>query len=235
MWTYEFDWSVLAQPQYLAWLATGFGWTVFIGVMAVLASLLAGAGLATCQALPGPVGWMARAWGLTARNIPCLFWLLVLYAGVPALLGQGQLPGGMSLLQFGLTCAIGALAIDNTTYVADALTDGIRAVSRDERQAALACGLSEGQTVVNCVLPQALRFALPALLNRSVHVVKNTALCMAIGVPEMMWAAQQIESITFRGIEATLAISGVYLLVGLAFARIAQRLGVRRDPSGAFE
>ncbi|MBT0962404.1 amino acid ABC transporter permease [Denitromonas iodatirespirans] len=231
---YDFDWSILAQAQYVHWLAAGLGWTLLIGVLAMVGSLLVGALLATLQALPGIVGATGRAWGQMARNIPCLFWLLLFYAGVPALFGSNGIPWDLSLLQFGFACAVGALLIDNTTYVADALLDGIRAVSRDERQAALACGLSERQTVVECVLPQAVRFAMPALLNRSVHVIKNTALCMAIGVPEMMWAAQQIESITFRGIEATLVVSGIYLTLGWGLASLTRRIGGTRGAQEAF-
>lgn len=229
---YDFDWSILLAPQFLRWLLEGLGWSVLIGLSAVLASLVVGSALATLQALSGLPGALARAWGSGARCLPCLFWLLLFYGGLPLLAGGDRIPFGMDLLAFGLLCAVLALTVDNASYVADALTDGMRAVSRDERDAAIACGLSERDTLCHCVLPQALRFALPALLNRCVHVLKNTALCMAIGVPEMMWAAQQIESITFRGIEATLAITVAYVALGLTLAAIAGRF--QRQPAAVW-
>lgn len=230
---YQFDWSILLKPQFAQWLLEGLGWTLFIGLFAVLASLVVGALLAMLQALSGVPGKLARLWGSCARCLPCLFWLLLFYGGLPLLTGGYAIPFGLDLLAFGLLCAVLALTVDNATYVADALSDGIRAVPRDERDAAIACGLTERDALCHCVLPQALRFAFPALLNRSVHVLKNTALCMAIGVPEMMWAAQQIESITFRGIEVTVAISVAYVLLGLGLALIAARYQRTTTPVGS--
>jgi polar amino acid transport system permease protein len=52
-----------------------------------------------------------------------------------------------------------------------------------------------------------------------VHNFKNTSLCMAITAPELTWATQNIESLTFRGIEATTIATLFY--IALASAMIA--------------
>lgn len=46
-----------------------------------------------------------------------------------------------------------------------------------------------------------------------IHNFKNTSLCMAITATELTWATQQIESLTFRGIEATTIATAFYIIM----------------------
>jgi polar amino acid transport system permease protein len=57
------------------------------------------------------------------------------------------------------------------------------------------------------------RATLPPLGTRMVHNFKNTSLCMAISASELTWATQQIESLTFRGIEATSIATLFYIVL----------------------
>jgi polar amino acid transport system permease protein len=230
---YRFDWGTLAEPQHLAWLLDGARNSLLLGAAALLCSLLAGALLAGLRAHSGPLGRIANGWAHTARNFPALFWIVSLYFGLSVLLPLHEGSSAGSHLAFAFGCALLALTIDNTTYVSDALLDGLRAVSRDERQAALVCGLSERQAMLACLLPVAVRHAVPALLNRSIHVFKNTSLSMAVAVPEMMWASQQIESITFRALEATAAATVFYLGMSLLLALLTRWLTQRYAPTRA--
>lgn len=224
---YTFDWSTLAQPQHWDWLLQGALNSLLLGLGAVTCSQLVGALLAALRAQPGIIGRLANGWAHGARNFPALFWIVFLYFGLSALMPQPVASSIASPVAFAVGCALVALTLDNATYVSDALLDGLRAVSRDERQAAIACGLTERQAMLACLLPVAVRHAAPALLNRSVHVFKNTSLAMAIAVPEMMWATQQIESITFRALETTIAATVFYLTMSLLFALLARWLAQR--------
>ena len=50
--------------------------------------------------------------------------------------------------------------------------------------------------------------------------MKNSSLAMTIGVGELCWNSQQIQSFTFRGFEATTAASLIYLTVSLSISLI---------------
>ena len=52
------------------------------------------------------------------------------------------------------------------------------------------------------MLPQAVRNAVPALVNHSVSLFKNSSLAMAIGVAELTHAVKEVESQSFRAFEA---------------------------------
>jgi polar amino acid transport system permease protein len=62
------------------------------------------------------------------------------------------------------------------------------------------------------------RVTLPSLGTRMVHNFKNTTLCMAITTPELVWATQQIESLSFRGIEAIIIATVFFGAVSIIMA-----------------
>jgi polar amino acid transport system permease protein len=61
------------------------------------------------------------------------------------------------------------------------------------------------------VLPQALRIAVPPIGNQFIGMLKLSALVSVIGVRELLLAAEQSASGTFRYLEA-LSAAGVYYL-----------------------
>ena len=87
--------------------------------------------------------------------------------------------------------------------------------------------MSAWQECVALLCPQAVRAMTPAIANRMIHNFKNTSLCAAIALPELTWATQQIESITFKGLEVTLVATVVYAVLSLSIAFGLSRLRPR--------
>ena len=84
------------------------------------------------------------------------------------------------------------------------------------------------------LMPQAVRNALPALVNHSVSLFKNSSLAMAIGVAELTHAVKEVESQSFRTFETYLhrdarSISPVSLLIMAVGAWLAQRATASRE------
>ena len=94
----------------------------------------------------------------------------------------------------------------------------------------MASGLSRLQQYLCVILPQAVRIMLPPLGTRMIHNFKNTSLCMAISAPELTWATQQIESLTFRGLEVTAVATGFYCVVVLLLGAIIATLEKNWQP-----
>ena len=83
------------------------------------------------------------------------------------------------------------------------------------------------------MLPQALRNAVPALVNHSVSLFKNSSLAMAIGVSELTHAVKEIESQSFRTFEAYSVATVLYLVVSLAIMAVGGMLAKRYRIVGA--
>ncbi|HDH04145.1 MAG TPA: amino acid ABC transporter permease [Nitrospirae bacterium] len=147
------------------------------------------------------------------RNIPGLFWLLFFYFVFPDLLPSSLGDKLNAYIYYPVVAGIVGLTVDNASYVSDILRSGRLAIPHGQREAAISTGLSRVQQYLHVLLPQMFRAALPPLGTRMVHNFKNTSLCMAITAPEITWATQQIESLTFRGIEATAVATLFYILL----------------------
>jgi polar amino acid transport system permease protein len=140
-----------------------------------------------------------------------LFWLLFFFFVFPELLPYGLGDKLNAYVHYPVVAGIIGLTIDNSSYVSDILRSGRMAIPYGQREAAITLGLSRVQQWTQVLLPQVFRAALPPLGTRMVHNFKNTSLCMAISAPELTWATQQIESLTFRGIEATTIATAFYI------------------------
>ena len=65
------------------------------------------------------------------------------------------------------------------------------------------------------ILPQALRIVVPPLISQALNLIKNSSLCMVIGVGEMMYQATQIESYHAMPFEAFTVALLIYLMISL--------------------
>lgn len=75
-----------------------------------------------------------------------------------------------------------ALSMNSTAYVAEVIRSGIQAVDFGQTEAALSCGMTRTQAMVNIILPQAVKNILPALGNEFVTMIKETSIIQYLGV-----------------------------------------------------
>lgn len=216
---YDFDWSFIARPQFVDLLVDGTARTLALAVISGALSFVLGALVAVARLWPS--AWMRMPANLAVeivRNIPALFWILFFYFVLPELL-----PGEVGKVlhewpHYAFAAGVMGLAVDNAAYLSDILRNGMVKVSRGQRDAAASCGMSVWQECMSILCPQSLRAMMPAIANRMIHNFKNTSLGVAIALPELTWATQQIESITFKGLEVTLVATVVYAFISLSIA-----------------
>lgn len=158
------------------------------------------------------------------RNIPGLFWLLFFYYAFPEMLPFDWGETLNAHPHYAFIAAILGLTLDNAPYVSDIIRGGIMSIPVGQREAAAATGLSGFQQWRHVVLPLSFRNILPPLGTRMIHNLKNTSLAMVIGVQELTWTTQQIESITFRGLEATTLATLFYICLSMTLAAVLIRL-----------
>jgi len=202
-------------PDHVAVLARGLSFTAAITIASWLLAMGLGMALAILNESGGRVArGVVAAFIAYQRNIPVVAHLLLWYFGVPALLPKpvqswinvhnGEL---ISVIAIGLCLA---------AYFCEDIRSGFRSIPATQHEAARALGLSFLQSMRWVVVPQALRIALPALVNHTVLLFKTTALAMAIGVAELTYVVRELENQTFRTFEAYSVATVVYLMISLA-------------------
>ncbi|MDO8281736.1 MAG: amino acid ABC transporter permease [Thermodesulfovibrionia bacterium] len=225
---YDFDWSIPFREPYLSWLITGVKLTLLIAVVTAIMSLLIGTALAIMRVSRFKIlNIPAKIYVETVRNIPGLFWLLFFYFIFPQMLPSRLTDMLNQYSYYSVVAGILGLTVDNSAYVSDIVRSGLLSVPRGHIEVAVSTGLNRLQQLRYIILPEAFRTILPPLGTRMIHNFKNSSLCMAIAAPELTWATQQIESITFRGLEVTFMATVFYVSLSLAMAMIIIRLEKR--------
>jgi L-cystine transport system permease protein len=113
-----------------------------------------------------------------------------------------------------------ALAISGN--FAELMRSSYIAVDKGQREAALAAGMTNWQTLRQIILPQAFGIALPSLGNLVIMLFKLTSLGFVIGVIDLMGKTRLLIVQTYgsRRLEAYLALSVIYW----AFCFLLERL-----------
>jgi polar amino acid transport system permease protein len=209
---YEFDWSIPFSEPYLEMMITGVKVTIILLVATTITSLSLGTFIAVLRISQTRIfRYIGALYVEIFRNVPGLFWILFFYFVFPELLPFGWGDTLNAYINYPIVAGILGLTVDNASYVSDILRSGRLAIPHGQREAAISTGLSRTQQYFHVLLPQMFRVTLPPLGTRMVHNFKNTSLCMAITAPEITWATQNIESLTFRGIEATTIATMFYI------------------------
>lgn len=214
-----FSWEVFKEsfPEVLE----GFWLDVKLFVIVEIAVLFLGLVIALVRTSRGaalfPVRLLATVWVDVFRGVPTILLVYLVGFGIPALELSG-LPTEPVVLG-GI-----ALSLSYSAYVAEVYRAGIRSVHRSQRDAALAVGLTEAQTMRHVVLPQAVRVIPAPLLNDFVALQKDVALISILGPLEAFRIAQIFQGKDFN-YTPLIAAALLYLAVTVPTARIVDRMG----------
>jgi putative glutamine transport system permease protein len=218
---------VLEFPE--LYLFPGGLWiTVQLAILSLLGSLVLGTLIAIFRIAPArPLRWIGGGYVEIYRNTPLLVQLFFLYFATPYVgiyLGTRE--------TFAFNAALLGLALYHAAYVAEVVRGGLLGIDKGQIEAARSLGLTYLQALRHIQLPQTFRSVIPPLGNVSIALVKNTSLAATIGVADLLYAGEIVESRTFRAEEAFAAVALLYLLLtvplGIGVNWLERRLQVAR-------
>jgi len=153
------------------------------------------------------------------RSTPLLVQLFFLFFVLPDL--------GIRFDAF--TTGVIGLGLHYACYTAEAYRAGIEAVPKGQWEACTALNLPPYRVWTGVILPQAVPRVLPALGNYMISMFKETPLLLAISVLELVGAAREAGSDTFRYTEP-FTLAGIFFLLvsypaGVLVRRLERRVG----------
>jgi general L-amino acid transport system permease protein len=157
------------------------------------------------------------------RGVPLISLLFMASVMLPLFL-----PAGVTIDK--LLRAQIAMILFAAAYLAEVVRGGLQSVPREQYEQADALGLGYWQKTGLVILPQALRVAIPPLVNTFIGFLKDTSLVVIIGLFDLLTAvkvALQEPAWTGFGVEAYLFASLVYFVFCYAMSRYSQ--GLERD------
>lgn len=124
-----------------------------------------------------------RAYLNFIRVMPQLVLLYVVFFGSATALGLNFSGEVASIIVFTLWGA---------AELGDLVRAALESIPRSQYDSSYVLGLTQRQTFLRVILPQALSRLLPPSVNLVTRIVKTTSLCMLIGVVEVVRVGQQI-------------------------------------------
>ena len=126
-----------------------------------------------------PISWLCKAYVFIFRGTPLMLQLWFFYFFFPFVFNV-QISAFASVIV--------AFVLNYGAYFAEIYRGGINSVDSGQHEAAFALGLSKRQTMLDIILPQTMKAALPPIVNEAITLVKDTALASVLPIIELMKA-----------------------------------------------
>ena len=129
--------------------------------------------------------------------------------------------------------AIIGLSLYTSAVMAEIFRAGILSVEKGQLEAAYALGLKPFDTVMNIILPQALRRMVPSIVSQLITLVKDTSLASIIALQELTAAGRQLYEYYGQTagkpivLETLFVIASIYFVICYILALISNRLEIK--------
>lgn len=162
-----------------------------------------------------PLKWLANIYTSIFRGTPLIVQISIVYFSTPQLLGYD-----ITALEAGVL----AFSLNSAAYISETIRGGILAVDKGQREAALALGVPYRAMMWDIILPQAVKNILPALVNESIALLKESALVSTIGALDLLRRANIVASEKFIYFEPLIFVAAIYYVMVMALTLAARML-----------
>ena len=128
--------------------------------------------------------------------------------------------------------AVLAFGINSGAYQAEIFRSGINSIPKGQMEAGRSLGFSYRQTMVNIIMPQAIKNVLPTLGNEFIVLMKETSVAGYIALEDLTKAGDIIRSRTYSAMMPFLAVALLYLIMVMFFSRLLKMFERRLAESG---
>ena len=196
------------------WLVDGLKITVLITLGALAIGVVIGTLIAIAKYFCEGnkklryVNWLCDFYTTVIRGIPMTVLLIAFFFVI------------FTTAKDGVPVAILAFGVNSGAYMAELIRSGINAVDKGQMEAARSLGLSKGQAMVKIILPQAVKYILPAIGNECIALLKETSVAGYVAVVDVTKAATNIRNKTGDAINPIILLALIYLVMVVVLTRL---------------
>lgn len=195
------------------YILEGFQNTIVITMGALVIGVLIGAAIAITKYFADespalkPLAIVCDVYTTVIRGVPITVLLLIFYLVI--LVSASD-----------LTVAIVAFGINSGAYMAELIRSGINAVDKGQMEAGRSLGMSRGQTMFKIILPQAVRYILPAIGNEFIALLKETSVAGYVTIVDLTRAGNLIRNNTHDALNPLLLVALIYLTLVVLLTKL---------------
>lgn len=189
--------------------------TLLIAITGLLIGIVIGTLIATARVLPKYktlpkiLNAVCSFYVALFRGTPMVVQLLVFYYVMLPIIGWQITGVQVAILVFGL---------NSGAYISEIMRSGIQSVDPGQMEAGRAVGLGFGTTMVNIVIPQAVKNILPTLGNEFISLIKETSVVSFVGAADLYVAFSYIGSNSYEFMVPYLVMALIYIVLVLVIS-----------------
>ncbi len=212
----EFNRCFIREDRYML-LVSGIGVTIKVSILALIIGLILGFIIASCSLSKNKViKKIGSIYTDIIRGTPSVTQLMIIYFVIFA---SVDLPKW-------IIAAI-AFGINSGAYVSEIVRAGILSIDKGQTEAGRSLGLTQSQTMLHIILPQAIKNIFPALCNEFIVLIKETAIVGYVGLMDIQKAGDFIKSATFSAFMPLIGTAIIYYLLIKILTLLLNRVELR--------
>ena len=138
-------------------------------------------------------------------------------------LGTALTTGALAALAVFFLMFVGvAQIIYVSAFVAEIVRSAIVSVPSGQVAAARSLGMRRSTILREILLPQAVRIAIPPLLNNALTTIKQTSYVSVVGVWELTYAAREVVERTLASFQIFLGVMAIYFVICYPLSLLAR-------------
>ena len=216
-WIAKFS-ETMIETGFYEMIFEGLGNTVKITLGALLIGVLIGLVIAVTKYLAEdvrglkPLAKLCDLYVTVIRGIPVVVLLLIFYYVI------------MRTSKNGVLVAIITFGVNSGAYMAELIRSGINAVDKGQMEAGRCLGLSKMQTMTKIILPQAVRYVLPAVGNEFIALLKETSVAGYVAIRDLTKAGDLIRNNTYDMVNPLMVVTLCYLTMVIGLSTLMGKL-----------
>ena len=206
--------EIFIVRNYYKLMLEGFKNTIIITLIALAIGVLIGTIVAIIKYFSDSNGVLKAIskvcdiYVTVVRGIPVVVLLLIFFFIVFSKSDNGIM---VAALTFG---------INSGAYMAELIRSGINAVDAGQMEAGRSLGLSKLQTMRKIILPQAVRYILPAIGNELIALLKETSVTGYVAEIDLTRAGNLVRNNTFNAVVPLTLVAAIYLVLVILLTQL---------------
>ncbi len=231
-------WIIYILEHYGPSLLRGAGTTILIALVGTFFGCVIGFIIGIIQTIPLAKGDNLFKKILLRAVQVVLYCYVEVFRGTPMLVQAVFIYYGSATLGLDMPrwfAAYFVVSINTGAYMAETVRGGILSIDEGQTEGAKAIGMNHVQTMMNVILPQALRNIMPQIGNNLIINIKDTCVLSMISVVELFFASKSVAGTYYVYFETYTITMAMYLVMTIFFSRLLRVVEKRLDGADSYD
>ena len=173
---------------------------------------------------------LSKVYITVIRGTPMMVQGMILYyAGFAIFRSSGMSVAEVNKVWSAFIAGLITVSLNSTAYLTEVLRGGIEAVDPGQMEAARSLGMTNWQTMIKVVFPQAVKHSIPAIGNEFIINIKDSSVLSVIGCYDLMFATTSVVGIYYKALPVYCIAAVTYLILTCLSSLIMKFISKKLD------